>query len=249
MREVIIGTTLALIAASASADGVGRATAVEINCDPLIPARQPTTEVETRAKAGVEALLKRIPILSGEASGNVRITREDLLKGVPNSDRVIESQLRAYLICQAIKQRPDRSLELAQLFVGQVLPAANQNAQAAAVLPSEPFPKSGRITIPPSGSAVFDKGTLVIEASPLGDDEVRTFFKLKPGEKLMYTGPLLNVVVVSKPYGAPEIATPAATFKLNDARKYSIGGRRFLLTFKELFDGSGTAEFLVQPIQ
>jgi len=248
MKNSLLKVLLLAVSGYAFADGTYRSTTVDINCEPLNPPRQTSTEVEARAKAGVETLLKRLPILSGEGGIEGKFSQEDLLKGIPNADRIMEAQLRAYLVCEAIRQSPNQTLELLQIFYGQILPAYGQAKIAPSVVPVKPFPNNGRITLLTGASNLFDRGTLFIELDPTNaqtaDDEYKKDAANKAPE-----GPAVSIDITYKPKLGPEQHSIPQKFHLNDVRKYNFGDKKFSLKFVEYYDGSGSADFEVQQLK
>lgn len=250
MKRILYSIVLLIIPIYAHADVNSRMASrapVQIDCAPLNPPRQPSEQVTLRAKAEIDSLVKKL--LSGSFDVGGDAIKKDLLASIPNADKVLEKQMRAYLLCLAMKQNPERSPELLTFFLSDALPTYGQSRLANSVIKSHTFPKQGRLSLSSQEANVFDNGAIVfditIDMVNLNEQGRRAANLNKSDSSLQ---PEIGVLLTYEPRRGTSQQFES-TFFLRQTKKFQLGNRRFALTLTDIYEGTSTAEFLVQHLK
>lgn len=219
----------------------GRAPVV-VDCKVIAPTQEITREVEIKAQADVDAIVKKIL----NAGASAKYTQEDMKRWMPNSDKVIEKQLRAYLLCVAMQQDPARAADVVELFFTELLPQLDRRA-GQKLAPS--LPKNGKVILQSEQQNLFESGTLSFQITPKMEALDETSRKISGLSK---KDPLeqwqVPMDIIYRPVNGEAISR-STVFVVKQKRTFYFGGHGFSMTLLDVYDGNNAAAFLVQATQ
>jgi hypothetical protein len=234
MKRMILGGFLLVMSSvvwDANADSI-IGSPPKMDCAPLAPKNTPSEEIKTNVYLQIEGISKRL--FEGAVGAGGIYTKQDLLAKIPNADKVLVAQLSAYFLCEAARSHSALNLSVVSMFVNQVLPIIDPNVKQKRIIDIRPFPVNGEIDLHGDETKLFDGGQIALMT--LVDKSMR-----KP-RALIY-------LTYTKSDGTTEyIDNKDDGVLLGRTRKYFLPNKRFSLTFKEYFDGTGTAVFQVKKI-